>query len=63
MKRSVLVTAVAVAAWAAGSSAGEVTFTARPKATRADGGLKITFGLSAPTDVEVAILDRSGRTV
>ncbi len=45
------------------SGAGEVKFTAEPKAVGAGGKVKITFGVSAPTDVEVAILDAKGNVV
>ena len=38
------------------ASAGEVTFTAKPTATKAGDKGKIAFTVSAPTDVEVAIL-------
>ncbi len=45
------------------AAAGESGFTAKPTATRAGGGVKISFAVSAPTDVEVAILDAKGKIV
>ena len=44
-------------------SAGEVTFKAAPTASSADGGATISFTVSEPTDVEVTILDATGRAV
>jgi hypothetical protein len=44
-------------------SAGEVAFTAKPTATKDGGKVKIAFAVSAPTDVEVAVLDAAGKTV
>ena len=46
---------------AAGS--GEVRFAAAPKAIKAGRSIRITFAASAPTDVEVAILDARGAVV
>ena len=40
-----------------------VTFTEKPKAIGMRGGVEITFALSAPTDVEVAVLDAKGNVV
>lgn len=45
------------------SMAGDVTFTAPPRATAFEGGARITFAMSEPTDVEVAILDADGDVV
>ena len=45
------------------ASAGEVQFTAKPTATKAGEGAKIAFTVSAPTDVEVAVLDSKGGVV
>ncbi|MCX7804350.1 MAG: hypothetical protein N3A38_04075 [Planctomycetota bacterium] len=47
---------------AAALGAGEL-FTARPSAAREGEGAKISFVLSAPTDVEVAVLDAGGKIV
>ncbi|MFO7899772.1 MAG: FlgD immunoglobulin-like domain containing protein, partial [Planctomycetota bacterium] len=41
----------------------EATFAKEPSATAVRGGVRISFELSAPTDVEVAILDAKGRIV
>ena len=49
-----------ILAWAA-ASAGEVTFSAKPSAAKAGDKLKISFTISAPTDVEVAVLDSAGK--
>lgn len=48
---------------AAAAVAGEVAFTAKPTATKDGAGLKIAFAVSAPTDVEVAILGKDGAVV
>ena len=40
-----------------------VRFTAGPEAVRAGGGARISFTVSAPIDVEVAILDARGKVV
>jgi len=48
---------------AAAASAGEVTFSAKPAAAKAGDGAKITFAVSAPTDVEVAVLGADGKVV
>jgi hypothetical protein len=56
---------LALACFAAGTlaSAGEVKFTSKPTASKANGKVKISFTVSAPTDVEVAILDARGKIV
>ncbi|KKK70451.1 hypothetical protein LCGC14_2923850, partial [marine sediment metagenome] len=41
----------------------KATFTAGPKALRAGGQVKISFAVSAATDVEVAVLDAKGKVV
>ncbi|MHC4915779.1 MAG: hypothetical protein ACYTGB_09835 [Planctomycetota bacterium] len=46
---------------AATLSAGEARLTAKPAAVRKDGKVTISFTVSAPTDVEVAVLDAKGR--
>ncbi len=61
--RSALILAALVLAPASLASAGEVAFSAKPTATKAGDGLKITFTLSAPTDVEVAVLGADGKVV
>ena len=43
--------------------AGEAAFTAKPAVKQADGKTTITFTVSGPTDVEVAILDAHGAVV
>ena len=45
------------------SFAGEISFTAKPTASRAGDKVKIGFTVSAPTDVEVAVLDSAGKVV
>jgi len=40
-----------------------VRFTEKPGAARVKGGQRITFAVSAPTDVEVSVLDADGRIV
>jgi hypothetical protein len=50
-----LVSSVAIAA--------ETKFVSRPVLTRTNGKAKLTFAVSGPTDVEIAILDASGRIV
>lgn len=44
-------------------TAGEIRFTDGPKAERLDDGVRINFDVSAPTDVEVAILDSQGKVI
>jgi len=48
---------------AAALAAGEVTFTAGPDVSRFGEGARVTFTVSAPTDVEVAVLDANGGVV
>ncbi|MBM4041805.1 MAG: hypothetical protein FJ290_25180 [Planctomycetes bacterium] len=56
--------ALAIAALAAASAlAAEVRFTSGPKAAPAAGKVAIAFAVSAPTDVEVSILDAKGGIV
>ena len=45
------------------ASAGEAGFAAKPTATKERNGAKISFAVSAPTDVEVAVLDAQGKIV
>jgi hypothetical protein len=45
------------------ASAGEVSFTAKPTVTGDGDKTKITFTVSAPTDVEMAVLAADGRVV
>ncbi len=45
------------------ASAGEASFSSKPSAIKDGTGAKITFTLSAPTDVEVAVLDAQGKVV
>lgn len=63
MRRHLLVIAAATAGAAAAAWGGDVSLSAGPKATRVDGGWRIGFAVSAPTDVEAAILDRTGKVV
>jgi hypothetical protein len=42
---------------------GEVKFATKPSTVTAGGKVKITFAVSAKTDVEVAILDSKGKVV
>ncbi|HOX07676.1 MAG TPA: hypothetical protein PK280_14850 [Planctomycetota bacterium] len=55
-----LLCATLCAAW---SAAGEPSFTAKPTAAKAGDGAKISFAVSAPTDVEVAVLAADGKVV
>ncbi len=48
---------------AAGADAGEVSFKTKPKAVREGKKVKITFGVSAPTDVAVEIVAGDGKIV
>jgi len=57
------IAALAVLVLTASASAREVTFTTGPTASRAGEKVKIAFAVSAPTDVEVAVLDAKGRVV
>jgi len=43
--------------------AGEVSFSAKPTVTKDGDKVKIAFAVSAPTDVEVAVLDSAGMPV
>jgi sugar lactone lactonase YvrE len=45
------------------ASAGEASFSTKPSATKAGDVVKITFTISAPTDVEVAVLAADGKVV
>ena len=54
---------IALLLTASAASAGEVRFTAKPTATKAGGKVKIAFGVSSKTDVEMAILDATGKAV
>jgi hypothetical protein len=47
----------------AGASAGEVAFSAKPQAAKVGDKVKISFAVSAATDVEVAVLDAKGEVV
>ncbi len=58
---SAAIIAAVLAHTAAG--AGEVSFKTKPQAVREGKKVKITFGVSAPTDVEVGILDARGKVV
>ena len=48
---------------AAPASAGEIAFATRPTAKREGGTIRVRFAVTAPTDVEVAILDARGKVV
>ena len=63
MRYDLLAAAVSLAALAAPVPADEVKFASPPKVTRSGEGLKVSFAVSAPTDVEVAVLDKAGKTV
>jgi sugar lactone lactonase YvrE len=59
-----LLVALFLSAVISGSAlAGAVTFTTPPKAVKPNGKVKITFAVSARTDVEVAILNAAGKVV
>ena len=45
------------------ASAGEIGFAAGPTAKREGGTIRIRFAVTAPTDVEVAILDARGKVM
>jgi sugar lactone lactonase YvrE len=47
----------------ASALAGELSFSAKPSAVKEGDQARITFTVSAPTDVEVAVLDAKGATV
>ena len=57
---AVVVILALVSGWAA---AGEATFSAKPTAARDGDKHKLSFTVSAPTDVEVAVLGADGRIV
>lgn len=44
-------------------AAGEVSFTTKPSVTQSGDRVTIAFTVSAPTDVEVAVLDADGKVV
>jgi DNA-binding beta-propeller fold protein YncE len=44
-------------------SAGEAQFSTKPSAAKDGDKVKVSFALSAPTDVEVAVLDSAGKVV
>jgi len=54
---------VLTASLAVSAAAGDVTFTQKPTVEQAGGGAAVTFAVSAPTDVEVAVLNAGGATV
>jgi len=58
-----IVLAAIVLANAAVAHGADVTFTTKATARLEGDGVRIEFGLSASTDVEVAVLDRNGRVV
>ncbi len=60
MKSTVILTLLFAGGFAASA---EVRFQSPPKAVMAGGDMKITFAVSSPTDVEVAILDAKGKIV
>ncbi len=45
------------------ASAGEVSFSTKPAVAKAGDGAKISFAVSASTDVEIAVLDAQGKVV
>ena len=61
MKTVAAAVGLLVLSWAA--LAGEISFSAKPTAARDGDKVKITFTVSAPTDVEVAVLDPAGKVV
>jgi len=62
MRRHFLAIAAAMAI-PMSARAGDVSFSARPEVRKTDGGWRIALAVSAPTDVEVAVLDEAGRVV
>jgi len=60
-RRAVAVLALSVAVGVA--SGADVTFVQKPVLTAAGDGVRIDFAVSAPTDVEVAVLEQSGKVV
>ena len=63
MKRHLACTGAALLLAAAPVTAADVTFSAKPSAVKAGGGVKISFTVAAPTDVEVAVLDATNGVV
>jgi hypothetical protein len=61
--RLVLACTFALTLTAAAASAGEVSFSAKPAAAKDGDKTKISFTVSAPTDVEVAVLGADGKVV
>ena len=61
MRRATFLVALALAA--AESAGAGATFTKAPSAERAGDRVKITYTVSSPTDVEVAVLDARGEVV
>ena len=57
------VLAVMLGLVAARSLAADVGFTGKPAATKSGDGVKISFAVASPTDVEVSILDADGKVV
>ncbi|MCX7806196.1 MAG: hypothetical protein N3A38_13545 [Planctomycetota bacterium] len=55
--------ALALAVSAGPCTAGDVAFAGRPVAVKAGDGARVCFAVSAPTDVEVAVLDAGGKVV
>jgi len=45
------------------SLVGEVSFSSKPSASKAGEAVKVAFAVSAPTDVEVAVLSGDGKVV
>jgi len=63
MARVVLAGILASVAAAATAPAKDAAFTVQPTADVVVGAVRITFAVSAPTDVEVAVLDAQGKVV
>jgi hypothetical protein len=61
--RSLVGLAALLAALTAPASAGEAAFAAKPSAAKDGEKVKIAFAVSAPTDVEVCVLDAQGKEV
>jgi len=62
--RHILTCAVAWALTAAPAAfGGEVSFTVKPTAAKDGDKVKVSFTVSAPTDVEVAVLGADGKVV
>ena len=55
--------ALAVFLYGGLAAAGEVSFSAKPAAAKDGEKAKITFAVTAPTDVEVAVMDAAGKVV